>query len=171
MRTWLAEHLGQVAAGKITLLVVLAVDGRASGRAVLGFESWEAAKAALLLFAGGKLMKVPALEGRRYSERLVLVRPVRPDEALRRAESLAEPGELPALAPFPTALNQLFGGPKYCFAFQKGQCQRGESCRYLHEKAPAGAIKPKPCFDFRLGNCARGTRCPYAHDAPRARSG
>ena len=31
-------------------------------------------------------------------ERLVLVRPVRPDEALRRAESLAEPGELPALA-------------------------------------------------------------------------
>lgn len=37
----------------------------------------------------------------------MLVRPVRPDEALRRAESLAEPGELPALARLGTSWDQI----------------------------------------------------------------
>ena len=46
---WLQKYLGDVQS-QVRLWLVLAADGRASGRAVLQFRSWEAAKLALQVF-------------------------------------------------------------------------------------------------------------------------
>lgn len=142
---WLGKHLDE-AVFRLKLWIVLAADGRATGRAVIQFYTWEAAAAALKIFAGGKLISCPAIEGvRRYWERLVLVRPLRGDERLTELRQIPPQGTTaPALAPFPDRVDQLYRGPKYCFAFQEGACRKGEACHFLHQIAPDGAIKPRP---------------------------
>lgn len=55
-----------------------------------------------------------------------------------------------------------------CFAFQKGQCQRGDRCRFSHDEAPSsstggsgttgadGKAQGQPlCRDFQKGKCRR----------------
>lgn len=143
---WLGKHLGEVS--KLKLWIVLAADGRATGRAVIQFETWEASAEALKIFAGGKLIACPAIQGvrRYYWERLVLVRPLRGDERLTELPQIPPEGATaPALAPFPDSVDQLYRGPRqYCFAFQEGACRKGEACRFLHKIAPDGAIQPRP---------------------------
>ena len=54
-----------------------------------------------------------------------------------------------------------------CYAFQRGECDRGDACRFSHEAvgdAPASfSSGPKPCFQFQKGNCDRGDTCKYSH--------
>ena len=64
-----------------------------------------------------------------------------------------------------------------CYNWQRGSCDRGDSCRFTHEGAagtggngggfggerrerrPAGV-----CFDFQKGRCDRGDGCRFSHD-------
>ena len=74
-----------------------------------------------------------------------------------------------------------------CYAFKKGNCERGASCRFAHISsdtivvgggemkpvvsklaaasvtATAGAKAVPECFAFKKGNCLRGEACRYAH--------
>jgi len=172
LHAWFDVHLGQAALSPERLSVVLGMDNKPSGRAVAHFVDHQAAADALQAFAGGKLLTCGDAAQGSYSERLILVRPLRRDELqLPVWDSLPAPGsELsgPSLAPFPLSEKELkrSAGTGFCFDFQKGLCTRGESCRYLHETF-AGCIR-KPCFDFQQGNCAREV-CPYLHSsAPRS---
>lgn len=92
-----------------------------------------------------------------------------------------------------------FGGPRrsnICFAFQKGMCQldyvlaffliwlgslgeceRGESCRFVHEADNSwgggnssynnnrGPRNNGVCYAFQKGECERGASCRYSHEA------
>lgn len=67
-------------------------------------------------------------------------------------------------------------GPQVCRAFQRGQCDRGSSCRYAHEggSAPSGDYQSRErstvCFRFQRGECDRGDSCRFTHDANAAAS-
>lgn len=76
-----------------------------------------------------------------------------------------------------------------CYAFQKGECNRGASCRYSHDeqrnantgwgsKEDSGARwehdkhsdVPKSrgmCYAFQKGECNRGASCKFSHDEQR----
>jgi len=75
------------------------------------------------------------------------------------------------------------GGQGACYAFQRGECTRGSSCRFSHEgggsssrgggdrgdrgernndERPARASGA--CFAFQKGECTRGSSCRYAHE-------
>jgi RNA-binding motif X-linked protein 2 len=57
-----------------------------------------------------------------------------------------------------------------CFAFKKGECTRGDGCRFSHagegSSAPAGTpmAKTGTCFAFQKGNCFRGDSCRFNHE-------
>jgi len=63
-----------------------------------------------------------------------------------------------------------------CYAFQKGQCSRGDSCRYSHSSSSSassaaasnsGLAQPSSsCFAFQRGQCTRGDACKFSHGAP-----
>ena len=52
-----------------------------------------------------------------------------------------------------------------CIDFvMKGQCEKGDECRYKHSADDNGAgdeaLPPGSCFDFfRKGECGRGSEC------------
>jgi hypothetical protein len=56
---------------------------------------------------------------------------------------------------------------KYCFAFQKGECRRGDKCKYSHSSSNSLATqsKSKECFAFQRGDCRYGDKCRYNHDS------
>lgn len=65
-------------------------------------------------------------------------------------------------------------GPGICYNFQRGECDRGNSCRYLHDKQGersggterygGGRSRRGVCYSFQRGECNRGDSCRYAHD-------
>lgn len=87
-----------------------------------------------------------------------------------------------------------FGGGSFgrgqgaCYAFQRGECDRGDSCRFSHEESTGngdanrnsrgsdfgwgssrgsdgGAYsRTKVCFAFQRGECDRGESCRFAHE-------
>ena len=61
-----------------------------------------------------------------------------------------------------------------CYAFQRGECTRGDACRFSHDPN-AGAAPQRstaPCYAFQRGECTRGDACRFSHDpnatAPKA---
>ena len=60
-----------------------------------------------------------------------------------------------------------------CYAFKKGNCERGAACRFAHIASNVGGGDVKPtapvskavneCFAFKKGNCERGAACRFAH--------
>lgn len=55
-----------------------------------------------------------------------------------------------------------------CFDFARGECGRGDQCKFSHGGGPRGGDrsgeKPGPCFDFAKGRCTRGVACRFSHD-------
>ncbi len=61
------------------------------------------------------------------------------------------------------------------YAFQRGECERGDSCRFSHAAegeysapAPREAREAKPsgiCYAFNRGECERGDSCRFSHEA------
>jgi len=50
---------------------------------------------------------------------------------------------------------------QYCYDFQRGECDRGTSCHYIHEHDPA---RQKPCWQFlKTGTCPFDDRCKFKH--------
>ncbi len=51
-----------------------------------------------------------------------------------------------------------------CYAFQKGECRRGDSCRFDHRAPYPDEQKPKGiCYDYQRSSCVRGDDCPFEH--------
>jgi len=52
-----------------------------------------------------------------------------------------------------------------CYAWAKGQCSRGDACRFSHEGPGSAGVKPKQaCFAWAKGDCKYGEGCNYAHE-------
>ena len=45
---------------------------------------------------------------------------------------------------------------KYCYYFQKGRCENGDGCRFVHEQ--------EPCRFFLKGTCNKENTCKFRHD-------
>jgi hypothetical protein len=57
------------------------------------------------------------------------------------------------------------GGNRDCFDFKKGNCSRGDMCRFKHEgTGHTGGYVKAPCFAFQSGNCDKGASCRFSHD-------
>lgn len=53
-----------------------------------------------------------------------------------------------------------------CHAFQKGECSRGDSCRFSHDEQVAVQNRGI-CYAFQKGDCSRGASCRFSHDEQR----
>ena len=69
--------------------------------------------------------------------------------------------------------------PGVCYAYQRGECQRGDSCRFSHGTVvPAGREAPsatatataapstQSCSHYQQGRCIHGDHCRFRHDLP-----
>ena len=57
-----------------------------------------------------------------------------------------------------------------CYAFQKGECTRGDSCRFSHTMRDGyggggggGGGGAPVCYAFQRGECTRGDACRFSH--------
>jgi len=60
-----------------------------------------------------------------------------------------------------------------CYAFQKGECTRGDSCRFSHTEGGGGGGGgggyggggggAPVCYAFQKGECTRGDACRFSH--------
>ena len=61
-------------------------------------------------------------------------------------------------------------GKNMCYAFQRGECTRGNRCKFSHNLEHGGSINKKAplkpmCHDFlRTGKCERGSKCRFRHE-------
>ena len=52
-----------------------------------------------------------------------------------------------------------------CYAFQRGECTRGDACRFSHDpNAEAPPRSSAPCYAFQRGECDRGDACRFSHE-------
>ena len=72
--------------------------------------------------------------------------------------------------------------PGVCYAHQRGECHRGDSCRFSHDSAaPAGReassatttatataapTATQACIHYQQGRCLHGNNCRFRHDLP-----
>lgn len=62
-----------------------------------------------------------------------------------------------------------------CSKYKKGECTRGDNCRYIHEgpiDLPFKSTEPRNerirsdvCRDFKIGKCIHGNNCRYIHES------
>jgi hypothetical protein len=59
------------------------------------------------------------------------------------------------------------GGAGPCYAFQEGNCQYGDTCRFSHggRGGGGGGGGGGPCYAFQEGNCQYGDTCRFSHGA------
>lgn len=58
-----------------------------------------------------------------------------------------------------------------CYAFERGECDRGDRCRFSHGAASGDRGAPRSkgvCYAFQRGECERGDQCRYSHEAQQA---
>ena len=56
-----------------------------------------------------------------------------------------------------------------CYDFQRGKCNRGDKCKYLHKtRSPSPQPRKinKPCMFWKKGKCNKGDKCLFRHDGP-----
>ncbi|KAF6999807.1 hypothetical protein CFC21_015783 [Triticum aestivum] len=53
-----------------------------------------------------------------------------------------------------------------CYAFQKGECSRGDTCRFSHDEQVAVQGRGV-CYAFQKGECSRVASCRFSHDEQR----
>jgi len=63
-------------------------------------------------------------------------------------------------APLDTLVNETYHKSEICRDFNRGNCTRGRSCPFRHQRAPS---PPETCRDYLRGSCLRGSECPYYH--------
>jgi hypothetical protein len=55
-----------------------------------------------------------------------------------------------------------------CFAHQRGECTRGESCHFSHDVSGSNnenhRVNEKICYSFQRGECNRGDSCYFSHN-------
>lgn len=59
------------------------------------------------------------------------------------------------------------GRAQICFDFTKGQCSRGDGCKYSHDVNYIIEVNSQEkgiCFDYLKGTCSRGMMCRFSHD-------
>ena len=81
---------------------------------------------------------------------------VRRKDAVRRQEAMNEREDKPLVAK-----------EQICFDFTKGQCKRGEHCKFSHDVGLIIRVNSQEkgiCFDFLKGMCSRGVMCRFSHD-------
>ena len=60
------------------------------------------------------------------------------------------------------------GGGGTCYAFQKGECSRGSSCKFSHSgrgggHGRGGGGRGGVCYANQKGECSRGSSCRFSH--------
>ena len=56
------------------------------------------------------------------------------------------------------------GSQRFCLPFQKGECKRGDLCKFAHVLGSVSNFKGA-CFAFeRTGSCEKGDACKFSHD-------
>jgi len=59
------------------------------------------------------------------------------------------------------------GRAQICFDFTKGQCSRGDGCKFSHDVNYIIEVNSQEkgiCFDYLKGTCTRGMMCRFSHD-------
>jgi hypothetical protein len=46
----------------------------------------------------------------------------------------------------------------------KGECSRGDQCRFTHDKNAAAPKASGTCYAFQEGKCDRGDACRFQHN-------
>ena len=70
----------------------------------------------------------------------------------------------------PPGERRQFAGPRPCYAYAKGECFRGDRCKYWHDPSIPAPDRSKqigeggPCWAFAQGRCFRGDSCRFSHD-------
>eukprot|EP00928_Gymnodinium_smaydae_P089655 TRINITY_DN73582_c0_g1_i1.p1 TRINITY_DN73582_c0_g1~~TRINITY_DN73582_c0_g1_i1.p1 ORF type:complete len:659 (+),score=92.46 TRINITY_DN73582_c0_g1_i1:90-2066(+) len=110
VRPWLQKHTG-LPLREDALWLVLGLDGRPSGRAVVDLACHDEATSALKTLAGGKCLTCGTVDTWPFEpprERLILTRPLRRQEfVLKRQTSIVPDGMGAALVPFPADADSL----------------------------------------------------------------
>eukprot|EP00201_Polytomella_parva_P021419 CAMPEP_0175040030 /NCGR_PEP_ID=MMETSP0052_2-20121109/997_1 /TAXON_ID=51329 ORGANISM="Polytomella parva, Strain SAG 63-3" /NCGR_SAMPLE_ID=MMETSP0052_2 /ASSEMBLY_ACC=CAM_ASM_000194 /LENGTH=1419 /DNA_ID=CAMNT_0016302117 /DNA_START=59 /DNA_END=4315 /DNA_ORIENTATION=- len=73
----------------------------------------------------------------------------------------------PSVAGIKNDSNLVDNKTQICFEFTKGQCTRGDKCKYSHDLATIVQFNSKEkgiCFDFLRNQCNRGLLCRFSHD-------
>ena len=52
-----------------------------------------------------------------------------------------------------------------CYAFQRGECTRGDACRFSHDPNATAPKASGVCYAFQKGECTRGDACRFQHTA------
>ena len=69
-----------------------------------------------------------------------------------------------------TAKKARFGEDKpKCYAYERGECTRGENCRFSHGSEPTyggggGGGGAPVCYAHQRGECTRGDSCKFSHE-------